>query len=204
MENINDIKNRIRNKSNKNIKKEVKPNKFKFFVFKFFTVLLVFCFASLACAKDIKIKNIIYNKVYNTNFSFSYFKNIYTKYIGNIIPFQNIFEDKKVFNEKLKYKSISKYNKGVKLTLSDNYAIPIIKGGIVIFSGEKDELGKTIIIQQSDGIDVWYSNLANTTMKLYDYVDDNAIVGEAKNNELYLIFQKDGVEIDSSEVLKQN
>ena len=104
-------------------------------------------------------------------------------------PFQNIFEDKKVFNEKLKYKSISKYNKGVKLTLSDNYAIPIIKGGIVIFSGEKEGLGKTIIIQQSDGIDVWYSNLANTTMKLYDYVEDNAVVGEAKNNELYLIFQ---------------
>lgn len=41
-------------------------------------------------------------------------------------------------------------------------------------------------------------------MKLYDYVEDNAVVGEAKNNELYLIFQKDGVEIDSSEVLKQN
>ena len=109
-----------------------------------------------------------------------------------------------MFNEKLKYKSISKYNKGVKLTLSNNYAIPIIKGGIVIFSGEKEGLGKTIIIQQSDGIDVWYSNLANTTMKLYDYVEDNAVVGEAKNNELYLIFQKDGVEIDSSEVLKQN
>ena len=191
MENINDVKNRIKNKSNKSIKKNekvVKPNKFKFFAF----------------TKDLKLKNIIYNKVYNTNFSFSYFKNIYNKYVGNIIPFQNIFEDKKVFNEKLKYKSISKYNKGVKLTLNDNYAIPIIKGGIVIFSGEKEGLGKTIIIQQSDGIDVWYSNLANTTMKLYDYVEDNAVVGEAKNNELYLIFQKDGVEIDSSEVLKQN
>ena len=185
MENINDVKNRIKNKSNKSIKKnekEVKPNKFKFFAFKFFVVLLVFCFASLACTKDVKLKNII----------------------RELCPFQNIFEDKKVFNEKLKYKSISKYNKGVKLTLSDNYAIPIIKGGIVIFSGEKEGLGKTIIIQQSDGIDVWYSNLANTTMKLYDYVEDNAVVGEAKNNELYLIFQKDGVEIDSSEVLKQN
>lgn len=207
MENINDVKNRIKNKSNKSIKKNekvVKPNKFKFFAFKFFVVLLVFCFASLACTKDLKLKNMIYNKVYNTNFSFSYFKNIYNKYVGNIIPFQNIFEDKKVFNEKLKYKSISKYNKGIKLTLNDNYAIPIIKGGIVIFSGEKEGLGKTIIIQQSDGIDVWYSNLANTTMKLYDYVEDNAVVGEAKNNELYLIFQKDGVEIDSSEVLKQN
>ena len=67
MENINDVKNRIKNKSNKSIKKNekvVKPNKFKFFAFKFFAVLLVFCFASLACTKDLKLKNIIYNKVY--------------------------------------------------------------------------------------------------------------------------------------------
>lgn len=45
MENINDVKNRIKNKSNKSIKKNekvVKPNKFKFFAFKFFVVLLVF------------------------------------------------------------------------------------------------------------------------------------------------------------------
>lgn len=104
MENINDVKNRIKNKSNKSIKKnekEIKPNKFKFFAFKFFVVLLVFCFASLACTKDVKLKNIIYNKVYNTNFSFSYFKNIYNKYVGNIIPFQNIFEDKKYLMKNL-------------------------------------------------------------------------------------------------------
>ena len=73
---------------------------------------------------------------------------------------------------------------------------------VVIFSGEKEGIGKTVIIQQSDGIDVWYGNLSNTTMKLYDYVEDNSIIGEAKNNELYMIFQKDGVEIDYKEVLK--
>ena len=79
MENINDVKNRIKNKGNKSIKKNekvVKPNKFKFFAFKFFVVLLVFCFASLACTKDVKLKNIIYNKVYNTIISFSYIINM--------------------------------------------------------------------------------------------------------------------------------
>ncbi len=165
-------------------------------------VILIFGFSTLLVKKDIKLKKNIYEKVYSTNFSFAGFKNIYNKYIGNVIPFQNIFTTKKVFNEKLEYKSLSKYNKGVKLLLNDNYAIPIIKGGIVIFSGEKEGLGKTIIIQQSDGIDVFYSNLSNTTMKLYDYVDDNAIVGEAVNNELYMIFQKNGVEIDYKDVLK--
>ena len=110
-----------------------------------------------------KLKNTIYNKVYNSNFSFAKFKNIYNKHIGNILPFQNIFKTKKVFNEKLQYKSLSKYNKGVKLTLEDNYPIPSIKGGIVIFNGKKD--GKnTLIIEQYDGIDVWYCNLSNTKL----------------------------------------
>lgn len=203
MENLNDVKNRIRNKSNKNIKDKPKENKhFKKFIVKFFLVLVIFGISTFLVKTNANIKNIIYNHVYNTHFSFASFKSLYNKYVGNIIPFQNIFETKKVFNEKLEYKSLSKYNKGVKLTLSDNYAIPIIKGGIVIFSGEKEGIGKTVIIQQSDGIDVWYGNLSTTTMKLYDYVEDNAIIGEAKDNELYMIFQKDGVEIDYKEVLK--
>ncbi len=203
MENIDQIKNRIKNKSsisNKNPKKENKY--FKNFIFKFISVILIFLIGTFLVRSNVNFKNVIYNHVYNTHFSFASFKSLYNKYVGNILPFQNIFDTKKVFNEKLQYKSLSKYNKGVKLTLSENYAIPIIKGGIVIFSGEKDGIGKTVIIQQSDGIDVWYGNLANTTMKLYDYVDDNAIVGEAKNNELYMIFQKEGVEIDYKEVLK--
>ena len=74
--------------------------------------------------------------------------------------------------------------------------------GYVMGRGEKEGIGKTVIIQQSDGIDVWYGNLSTTTMKLYDYVEDNAIIGEAKENKLYMIFQKDGVEIDYKEVLK--
>ena len=203
MENLNDVKNRIRNKSNKSIKEEHKENRyFKKFIVKFFLVLVIFGISTFLVRTNANIKNIIYNHVYNTHFSFASFKSLYNKYVGNIITFQNIFETKKVFNEKFEYKSLSKYNKGVKLTLSDNYAIPIIKGGIVIFSGEKEGIGKTVIIQQSDGIDVWYGNLSTTTMKLYDYVEDNAIIGEAKENKLYMIFQKDGVEIDYKEVLK--
>lgn len=203
MENINEIKNRIKNKSSISNKNQTKEKSyFKNFIFKFISVIFIFLVGTFLVRSNINFKNAIYNHVYNTHFSFASFKSLYNKYIGNILPFQNILDTKKVFNEKLQYKSLSKYNKGVKLTLSENYAIPIIKGGIVIFSGEKDDIGKTVIIQQSDGIDVWYGNLANTTMKLYDYVDDNAIVGEAKNNELYMIFQKEGVEIDYKEVLK--
>lgn len=195
MNKIDKINNRIR-------KKNVTNKNNSFFVMKFFIIFLLFCFGSILVHNDLKIKNIIYNKVYNTNFSFAQFNNLYNQYIGNIIPFQNIFKEKKVFNEKLEYNNLSKYNKGVKLTLKDNYSIPCIKGGIVVFVGDKKDLGKTVIINGTDGIDIWYSNLSNTNLKLYDYVENNMIIGEAKKNTLYLTFQKDGVDIDYNEVLK--
>ena len=85
--------------------------------------------------------------------------------------------------------------------MEDNYLIPSINEGIVIFNGKKDDKN-TIIIQQPNKIDVWYSNLNNTNVKLYDYVDKNQIIGEANNNELYLSFYKDGVEIDYKKIIK--
>ena len=185
----------------KTSKKDTSSSNFNLFLIKFFIIILVVTLLTLVNQRDIRIKNTIYNKVYNSNFSFTYFKSIYNKYVGNVIPFQNIFKKEKVFKEKLTYNSLSKYNKGVKLTLDDNYPIPIIKGGIVTFVGTKNKMN-TVIIKGSDDIDIWYLNLSNTNMKLYDYVEDNSIVGEAKNNELYMLFYKDGVEIDYKEVLK--
>lgn len=203
MKEINEVQNRIRNKK-KNMKStSTNHNKrIKLFLVKLVFVTIIFCTSTILVKANTNIKNKVYNHVYNTNISFAYIKKIYNEHIGNVLPFQDIFTSKKVFNEKLEYKSLATYNKGVKLTLDDAYAIPIIKGGIVIFVGEKEKVGKTVIIQQHDGIDVWYGNLSNVNVKLYDYVEDGKILGEASNNELYLEFQKDGVNIDYKEVLK--
>ena len=47
-----------------------------------------------------------------------------------------------------------------------------------------------------------YQNFSNKNVKLYDYVSDNEILGEVKNNTLYLTFKKNGVEIDYKKVIK--
>ena len=202
MNNINDIQRRIKMKKNKNISNKPGNKRVKKFFIKLFIMIIIFLSLFIVCKINPKVKNSIYKHVYNSNISFSSIKKLYNEKLGNIIPFQDIFKEKKVFNEDLKYEKLSVYDKGVKLKLSENYAIPIIKGGIVIFVGDKENYGKTVIIQQSNGIDAWYGNLSNVNMKLYDYVSDNDIVGEAKNNYLYLKFQKDGVDIDYKEVLK--
>lgn len=204
MTKVHEIQKRIKNKKTEEVKKEPKNNKLKIFFMKLLIIVSTVLILTIVIKNNSSFKNKIYKYVYNTNFSFSSIKKIYNEHIGNVLPFQNVFKEKKVFSEKLEYKSLNVYNKGVKLTLNDNYAIPAIKGGIVIFVGEKENMGNTIIVQQSDGIDTWYGNLSNINLKLYDYIEDNSIIGEAKNNELYLMFQKDGVDVSYKDVLKEN
>ena len=194
------MNNRLYQLKKKQDKKE--NNKLYFYIFKFFAVIIIFVFGSLLIRKNSNFKALVFNKIYKNNISFAYIKNIYNKYIGNILPFQNVLKEKKVFSEKLEYNSLSKYDNGIKLTLNDSYLVPIIKDGIVVFIGEKENYGNTVIISQTDGINTWYGNLSNVNVKLYDNVETNSILGEVKNNELYLLFERNGEYIDYKEVLK--
>ena len=57
-----------------------------------------------------------------------------------------------------------------------------------------------------DAIDNYYGDFYK--VKSFDKkiinMADNSIIGEAKNNELYLMFQKDGVDVSYKDVLKEN
>ena len=70
--------------------------------------------------------------------------------------------------------------------------IPALESGVVVFLGEKEEYGTTIIIEQINGVEVFYSNVNAVNLKLYDYVEKGKLIGEVKGNKLYLVFSKDG------------
>ena len=78
--------------------------------------------------------------------------------------------------------------------------VPILESGVVVFIGEKDDYKNTIIVEQVDGIDVFYGNIKTNNIKLYDYVEKGELLGEA-NKELYLVFQKDGEYLDYKEYI---
>ena len=42
----------------------------------------------------------------------------------------------------------------------------------------------------NDGVDIWYGNLTNISVKLYDYVEKNKLIGETKDDKLYLVIKK--------------
>ena len=145
-----------------------------------------------------KFKNYIKEKVFETNFSFASINKWYMEKFGNIIPVDNIIKDKEVsvFNEELKYSDAISYKDGVKLSVSSNYLVPVIQSGVVVFIGEKEEYGNVIIIQQVDGLDVWYGNINIGEAKMYDYIEKGSLLGEANDNYIFVAFQKDGNFLD--------
>lgn len=172
-----------KNRSNK----ERSKNYVRGFLTKFLIVIILFLGVLIVCKKDESIKDKIYSYVFKDDIAFTKIKRAYTKYLGGILPLKKELNTEKVFSEKLKYDDLSIYKDGVKLSVIDNYLVPSLKEGMVVFIGDKDDYGKTIIIEDLEGNDIWYGNIENTNLKLYDYVEEGSYVGEA-NNTLYMVF----------------
>lgn len=150
-------------------------------------------------------KDYIVTNIYTNNLKFTEAKKLYNKYLGGIIPLEKLKKEitTPVFKEEMEYSNISKYYDGVKLEVDNNYLVPIISSGMVVFIGDKDNYDKTIIIEGEDGINIWYGNIETTNVSLYDYVESGKLLGTTKNNYLYLVYEKDNKYLDYNEYLNK-
>lgn len=136
-------------------------------------------------------KNLLLYKeyVFTESLPFTKIKGWYEDLFGEVLPTQD--NTQTVFNGKLVYKDISEYYDGEKLLVSKNTLVNNITSGVVVFSGEKDNYGNTVIIQGIDGVDIWYGNLENVSVSLYDYIETGNVIGQTKDEYLYLVIKKD-------------
>ena len=172
-------------------------------IFRSLSVIVIFLILAIISKSSATYKDKIVKNIYEKNISFTKIKNIYTKYLGGIVPLDKVTQEiTPVFNEQLEYTNESIYHDGVKLEVIDKYLVPIVEEGLVVFIGEKENYGNVVIIEGIDGIDIWYGNMESTTVKLYDYVEKNTYLGQTKDNYLYLAYSKDGKFLDYKEYLK--
>lgn len=175
-------------------KKDNKGNNKKSFLISFFNKILICFILVITCLIIMKnnndFKNFISKNVFQDNISFAYLNNLYNKYFGKVLPSYKIEDVTPVFNEKLEYKNVNKYFDGYKLEVSNSYLVPIIESGIVVYDGDMENYGHVIIIEGIDGVDIWYGNISNINVKLYDYVNKGDFLGEVIDNNLYLVFEK--------------
>ena len=183
-------------------KKLVLKKNVRNFITRALITVIIFLIGMILVKSDSSIKNGILKQVYDTNFKFTKIKSVYEKYFGNILSVDKLaVDEKQVFQERLSYQKANSYLDGVKLKVSENYMVPVLESGIVIFMGEKDGYGNTVVIEQVDGIDVYYSNISTDGIELYDYVEKGKLLGEAQDEKLYLVFQKDGSYLDYKEYI---
>jgi len=107
-----------------------------------------------------------------------------------------------VFNEKLDYLNESVYYDGVRLEVINNYLVPVIKEGMVVYVGEKENYGNVVIVEGVDGVSIWYGNMNRVAVELYDYVNMGDYLGETLDNNLYLVYSKDNKFLDYREYLE--
>ena len=184
--------------------KSSKSNLFKNIVLRVLITIIVTLILLIGFKMNNNFKKTFYHYVYEENFPFSAVKNFLQEKFGTSLTFDKIVTDEEVFNEKLSYKDKSLYHDGVKLTVSSEYMIPSLESGIVVYIGEKENYKQVVIVQKMNGVDVWYGNIKQANVKLYDYVEKGSLIGQVDNKTLYLVFQKEGKFVDYQSYLAKS
>lgn len=183
-------------------KKLVLKKQVKLFFSKVLICIIILLMSLIITKKNPSTRKYIKENIYEKNFKLAKLHELYDKYFGSILPLSKIVNNEQpVFNEKLNYKDDKEYKEGVELTVVNNYMIPALESGIIVFIGEKEDYGKTIIVDQVDGIEVFYSNVNTDSIKLYDYVEKGELLTETLTDKLYLVFYKDGEYINYKKVI---
>lgn len=161
--------------------------KFKSFINRVLISLCLLIICLILIKVSPKAKDFIKTKVFNSAFNFSLVNKYYEKYFGSLNINKSV--DSQTVSGQINYEEGEKYLDGVSVkTLGNN--VYAIESGIVIFKGNKDGYNDTIIIQTSNGYDMWYGNLKNINVNIYDYVNKNDLISES-NDKLYLVINKD-------------
>lgn len=161
--------------------------KFKSFINRVLISLCLLIICLILIKVSPKAKDFIKTKVFNSAFNFSLVNKYYEKYFGSLNINKSV--DSQTVSGQISYEEGEKYLDGVSIkTLGNN--VYAIESGIVIFKGNKDGYNDTIIIQTSNGYDMWYGNLKNINVNIYDYVNKNDLISES-NDKLYLVINKD-------------
>jgi len=182
----------------KKTKAKEKPSRFSRYLSRFLVLVVITLVTLITLKSNPDLRNKVYKTVFQNNMSFAKINEVYKKYFGSSLPLaDNVTADTQLVSaEKLEYSDISKYKDGAKLTVKENYVVPAMDSGLIIFAGEKDSYGNTIIIQRPDNIEVWYANLKEVNVSLYDYIKKGEILGETKDKTLYMVFTKEGKALD--------
>lgn len=158
-----------------------------------FLVLTIFILLLLIINKynhsfTLNIKNSLFDK----SFNFIKINKISQKVLGkDVFYYQDNNNDSiEVLANNYDTSNNEKYLDAEKLIVSDNLPIGSISSGVVVYIGNKENYGNTVIIQGIDGFNIWYGNIKDINVKNYDYIEKQSLIGAADGDYIYLLIEK--------------
>ena len=192
---IIEAQNRIKNKRRQYVDQGIVIKESSQYISNLFTRTLLSVILVLICAIFVNLEdeNLLFfkDKLFNDTLAFTKINELYVKYFGDIVP-DKVNKTTSVFNDASLLTSLEPWNDSYKGIVNSN-PVSFLESGIVVFSGNKEGgFGKTVIVQGVDGVDIWYSNLDDVNLTIYDYVEKGNILGNVVDNEIILTFMEDG------------
>lgn len=187
---------------NKKKRREKKDSSFKKIFFSMINrvLLCVLLFlVALILTKNKVYKEQIYKYVYSYQFPFMELEQIYEKYFGKLLP--DVNHEKKggetmVSSSVMTYEELEEIPDGVRLKVGKGNVVSAVESGLVLFVGEKDGYGTTLVLEQVDGNEAWYVGVDVHDIELYDYIEKESIVGSSKDEYISMYFKRKGESID--------
>lgn len=152
---------------------------------------IIFLVGMILIKQNPSYKDKINKIIYKDNPNYIKLKKTYDKFFSGKKE-----ETKSVFTEQIEYQNKEDIKDGVELTVSNNYLVPILESGIIIYLENNK-----VIISQVNGINVEYNNVKVNNYKLYDYIEKGKPLGETVENKLILKFEKEGEYLDYKKYL---
>ena len=136
--------------------------------------------------------------IFMDNITFTKINEVYHRFFGSLFPSIVNNEESLLANNEVNLNEVTPYNDGYKIN-----PISVITSGIIVYLDDKEGYGKTAIIQGIDGYDIWYGNITDPNVKLYDYVEKGSILGNSNDEYYYNVFYHDGNKVNYEDYFKQ-
>jgi stage IV sporulation protein FA len=153
-----------------------------------------------------------------TDFQFAAISSWYEEQFGSPLALLPVSDDKTTteVNNPVEYavpagkilESFDVNGQGIMVETGSETTVEAMNEGVVTFAGNKDSLGKTVIIQHRDGSETWYGNLQSIATPLYEYVMTGDEVGKVSDSEdkqkgmFYFAIKQGETFIDPIQVIK--
>jgi stage IV sporulation protein FA len=96
---------------------------------------------------------------------------------------------------------------GLVIGTSRSLPVEVVKEGWVTFVGQKEGVGRVVVIDHGEGEEAWYGQLEDIQVEQYDWVEQGEVIGytsvhaESGEGRFYFALRRDSVFIDPLDVI---